>query len=218
MDTQQGDMLSPAYSRSIWADMGEQFQLASNFDRPEVIAQIAWLQAHKDDLYVILQSSSPYISYVYEETKKRGLPAELALLPIVESEYDPNAQSNKGAKGVWQLMASTATDLGLKSNHAYDARKDTIATTKVALNYLSNLHQAMQDDWLLAMASYNYGPGNVQNAMQQQKRWYSRTSFWNLHLPKQTQAYVPKVLALAAVIRNPAHYGIKLPPISQGQS
>lgn len=202
------------FSPSIWADMGDRFQFTYERNRPEVLAQIAWFQAHQDILYKTLASSAAYISYVYEETKKRNLPAELALLPIIESECNPNARSKKGASGLWQLMPRTATDLGLKRNSVYDGRKDIIASTDAALDYLGGLHQAFSKDWLLAMAAYNHGPGNLQNAIDRQKKWYKSASFWNLHLPNETQKYVPKILALAAVIHHPGRYGIKLPPLS----
>jgi len=210
MDTQQEEAQQPL---SSLAAMGEGFQLGRAEERPEVVAEIAALQANKEDLYKILQTSAPYISYVYEETKKRGLPAELALLPVIESEGNPNARSKVGASGLWQFMPRTATDLGIKTNHAYDGRKDVIATTNAALDYLTGLHKTFEDDWLLAMAAYNWGPGSLQKAIKSQKKWYAGTSFWSLHVPLETRKYVPKVLALAAILHNPARYGFVLPAV-----
>lgn len=197
---------------SIWAEMGQSLQLDHSLqNRPEVVAQIASFQTHKEDTYKILTTSAPYISYVYEEAQKRGLPAELALLPVIESEGNPNARSKVGAIGLWQLMPHTASDLGIKTNHAYDGRKDVIATTKAALDFLTDLHKNFEGDWLLAMAAYNWGPGSLQKAIKNQKKWYTGSNFWNLHIPLETQKYVPKLLALAAIIRDPARYGFTLP-------
>ncbi len=196
---------------SIWADMRDGFQFGDTAARPEVAAEIKALQAHKEDFYKILQTSAPYLGYIYEEVKKRGLPAELALLPVIESECNPNARSKMGASGLWQFMPSTALRLGIKTNHAYDGRKDIIATTDAALDYLSGLHKAFEDDWLLAMAAYNWGPGSLDKAIKNQKKWYAGTSFWKLRVPAETRKYVPKILALAAIIHDPARYGFKLP-------
>lgn len=216
-DSQPQDASLFTSSLSIWADMADKFQLAHERERPEVAAQIAWLQANQDFLYKVLQTSAPYMAYIYEETKKRGLPAELALLPIVESEFNPNARSKAGAIGLWQFMPGTAAELGLKRNAAYDGRKDVIASTEAALGYLRGLHHEFSKDWLLAMAAYNYGPGRLQTAIDRPKKQDKNTSFWHLKtLPKETQKYVPKVLALAAVIEQPERYGIKLPPLDKG--
>jgi membrane-bound lytic murein transglycosylase D len=199
----------------IWSEIGVNLQLVpSTADRPEVLAQIASLQANKEDLYKILKNSAPYISYVYAETQKQGLPAELALLPVIESEGNPNAHSKVGASGLWQFMPQTASELGIKTNQAYDGRKDIVATTHVALAYLMDLHKTFKNDWLLAMAAYNLGAGHLQTAMDHQKKWYRGASFWQLHLPAETQKYIPKVLALAAIIHDPARYGFTLPTLN----
>jgi membrane-bound lytic murein transglycosylase D len=196
---------------SVWAELGENFQLEYAYERPEVRAQIAVLQANKEDLYKILKKSAHLISYVHAETQKRGLPAELALLPVVESEYNANARSRVGATGVWQFMPRTAADLGIKTNHAYDGRKDLVTTTHAAFAYLTDLHKEFKEDWLLAMAAYNSGSGRVQSSLGHQKKWYQSARFWELRLPNETKKYVPKILALAAIVRNPARYGFVLP-------
>lgn len=209
---QKTQLQSNQHPPSIWAEMRDSFQLLDNNEtRPEVVAEIKSLQANKEDTYKILQNSAPYISYVYGETQKRGFPGEIALLPIIESEGNPNAKSRVGAKGLWQLMPGTAKILGIKTNDAYDGRKDVVATTRGALAFLTDLHKTFQDDWLLAMAAYNWGPGSVGKAIKSQKKWYTGISFWGLHVPKETQKYVPKVLALAAVVKNPTRYGFELP-------
>jgi soluble lytic murein transglycosylase-like protein len=202
---------------SIWSSMIQNFSLNHNLDRPEVNAQIALLRRNKKDLYQVLKAATPYISYVYEQTQKRGLPAELALLPVIESSFNPNSRSGPGATGIWQIMPGTAYDLGLKSNHAYDGRRDIVASTNAALKYLSYLHQTLGHNWQLALAAYNCGPGRLQGAVGRTFRSNGQSGFWNLHqLPRETKAYVPKLLALAAVIQNSARYQIQLPSITDG--
>lgn len=202
----------PSKNSSMWASMSQHFHLDQRTTKAAVNTQIAILQKHQDNLYKILQNAAPYISYVFEQTQKRGLPAELALLPIVESDFNPNCRSNKGALGIWQIMPGTASELGLKNNHAYDGRRDIVASTDAALKYLNDLGNTFDGNWELALAAYNWGPGNIQKAVR-----YKSSNFWALHrLPEETEQYVPKLLALAAIIQDPARYNIKLPPVLSG--
>lgn len=197
---------------SVWAQMGPAFQFDREDGHAQVIAQIKILQANKKDLYRQLQADAPYINYFFQETQKRGMPAELALLPVIESDCSAEDYSKVGALGYWQFMPATAHDLGLKCG-AHDERKDLYASTHAALNFLSDLHQTFKDDWILALAAYNWGPGNVSKAMKRSKPWYRDVGFWDLKgLPLETQQYAPKLLALAAVIHHPERYGIVLPP------
>jgi len=197
---------------SIWATLSQNFGIGDQTTQSAVNIEIAKLQKHQGDLYKTLQKAAPYISYVFEQTKKRGLPAELALLPVIESGFNPNAQSKVGATGLWQIMPGTASDLGLKNNQAYDGRRDIVASTNAALKYLTGLGRNFKGNWELALAAYNWGPGNIQKIVRQQS-----SNFWNLtKLPAETAQYVPKLLALAAVVKDPARYGIKLPPVLSG--
>lgn len=199
----------PSKNTSMWASMSQSFGLNDQTTQAAVMAQIANLQKHQAALYKTLQKAGPYISYVFEQTKKRGLPTELALLPVVESGFDPHAKSPAGASGLWQIMPGTASDLGLKNNAAYDGRRDIVASTNAALKYLTGLGRNFQGNWELALAAYNWGPGNIRKVVRQQSN-----NFWNLtKLPAETAQYVPKLLALAAVIKDPARYNIKLPPM-----
>lgn len=201
---------------TIWASMSEDFSMDHYVNRSEVNAQMAIWQRNKKDLYQLLKTAAPYISYVYEQTKKQGLPAELALLPIIESEFNPHNRSNKGATGIWQIMPGTASDLGLKNRHGYDGRRDIVASTNAALSYLRSLHKTLGSNWQLALAAYNWGPGKVQAAVNRRKL-SSPSSFWNLqNIPKETRAYVPKLLALAEMIQNPKRYHITLPIVENG--
>lgn len=201
-------------NNSIWASMSQNFSINSYANNPRVQQQIAWLIKNQKSLYKSLQKAGPYLAYVYQQTQKRGLPAELALLPIVESGFNPTAQSQVGARGLWQLMPKTAVELGVKTTSSYDGRVDIIASTQAALSYLTRLSQSFDRDWYLALAAYNCGPGRVKNAVKKQMPWYKRSNYWALKLPQETQNYVPKLLALAAIVKNPEQYGVTLPPIS----
>lgn len=198
---------------SIWKSMGDSFSLNHQVDQAKVDRQISLLQRNQRALYQTLEKAAPYISYIYDQTKKEGLPTELALLPLIESKFNPNARSVFGATGVWQIMPETAYRLGLKNNYAYDGRRDLVASTHAALGYLNHLHSIFRKDWEMALAAYNWGPGNVQMAIRRQGSWYT-ANFWHLRLPTQTQNYVPQLLALAEVIKNPDRYHIRLPNIS----
>lgn len=205
--------LRPVDSSSLWGQMAKSFHLDVREDNPDVAKQIAYLQKHQDLLAKTLQEAGPYLSYVFNKTRTEGMPAELALLPVVESDYNPYAKSPVGASGLWQIMPGTATQLSLKTNQAYDGRRDIVASTDAALGYLDNLHRMFKNDWELALASYNWGPGNVQKAVKR-KSLMGQASYWDIKMPKETQNYVPKLFALVAIIKNPAKYNIQLPKIS----
>lgn len=203
---------------SMWKDMGRHYALKDTANRnaeqrAEVQKQIKILQKNPKALYNKLRDAEPYISYIYQETQKRHLPAELALLPVVESGFNPHAKSHAGASGLWQIMPRTGEGLGLVSNKQYDGRKDVIASTDAALTYLAQLKKNFQEDWFIALAAYNWGPGNVNKAIKK-GNWYKRTDYWALKMPKETQQYVPKLLALAEIIKNPERYNIELPPMT----
>ena len=199
---------------SIWGSMSEHFTLDTHTDNKAVIKQISYLQKNPEDLNHILKKAGPYISYVYAKTQQKHMPAELALLPIVESEYSPYARSKVGASGLWQIMPRTGSELGLKKSSAYDGRRDIVASTNAALGFLRDLNGEF-NDWELALAAYNWGPGNIEHSVKNRHKWFGKATFWDLkHLPKETHDYVPKLLALAAVIKNPARYHIELPAIS----
>jgi len=136
---------------------------------------------------------------------------ELALLPIVESGYDPFAYSHGRAAGLWQFIPGTARRYGIRQNWWYDGRRDVVASTDGALNYLTHLHELMDGDWLLAVASYNSGEGNVLKAVRRNQSRGRPTDFWNLKLSRETSSYVPRLLAVVELVRDPAALGISLP-------
>jgi hypothetical protein len=160
-----------------------------------------------------ISKASPYLHFIVEELEKRNMPGELALLPMIESSFEPHATSNKGAAGLWQFMGRTGKEYGLKQDKWYDGRRDITASTRAALDYLKFLHEEFGGNWMLALAAYNAGPGTVNRAIQRNLREGKPTNFWDLKLPKETKLYVPKFLALVEIIKNPEKYDLSLPHI-----
>lgn len=199
-------------SVNLWPILSEHFRLTQYYDRPEVRHEIIRYLSNKKYLEHMLRNAVPYIYYVYQQTQARDMPAEFALLPMVESGYDPFAYSPAGATGIWQIMPGTASSLGLDINWWYDARRDTVVSTQASLNYLGSLHGTLHN-WLLAAAAYDAGIGAVRAAMEENQRMRRGVYFWDLPLPHETQLYVPKLLALAAIIRYAVYYHVKLPYI-----
>lgn len=161
-----------------------------------------------------LDKASPYMYYIIEQIEKRDMPGELALLPMVESAFQPQATSHKSAAGLWQFIPSTGRHFGLKQDQYYDGRRDVTASTKAALDYLAILHKQFDNNWMLALAAYNAGEGTIQRAIQKNKRKGKSTHFWDLDLPRETKEYVPKLLAIAEVVNHPEKHNISLPPIA----
>ena len=149
-----------------------------------------------------------------EEIDKRNMPAEIALLPVVESAFQPFAYSHGRAAGIWQFIPSTGRMFGLQQNWWYDGRRDIVASTKAALDYLQASHRRLNNDWLLALAAYNSGEGTVRRAIRKNQKKGKPTDFWHLDLPDETRAYVPKLLAISAIIADTLDYNIDLYPIS----
>jgi membrane-bound lytic murein transglycosylase D len=197
-------------ANSIWNSMRQEFTLDHRTQSKQVQAEIRKLLADQDKLYEILRAAGPYMYYIYKKTQARGLPIELALIPFIESEFNPNDRSKKGATGLWQLMPQTAKELGVKVKEGYDGRRNVIDSTNAALAYFNDLGKEFPGNWELAIAAYNCGQGCVAHA----KRRAGSENFWNLHLPQETRFYVPKLLAVAAIIENPEKYGVQLPPIN----
>lgn len=197
-------------NQNLWPVMSQHFTIPTDPDQTDIRHQIDLDLRHPKYIQQLTRNARPYLYYVFQETEKKHLPAELALLPMIESNYIPSGYSHKGAVGLWQLMPSTANNYGVKINSWYDGRRSTIASTKVALSFLSYLYQLFNHNWLLALAAYNAGPGTVQAAIHYNKTHGKPTNFWALHLPKETKVYIPKLLALAEIIQHPRTYGIHL--------
>ncbi len=199
----------------IWTRIRSGYQIDISNNNRRVRKHRRWYIKHDTYLNQVLTRSEPYLHHIVEEIDKRNLPMELALLPVIESAYDPFAVSRSKAAGLWQFIPKTGKGFGLKQNWWYDGRQDVIASTDAALTYLQQLHKRF-DDWELALASYNAGQGTVARAIKKstKRRKHHLPSFWNLKLSDETTNYVPKFIAIAQIIKNPKQYRIQLPPIA----
>jgi membrane-bound lytic murein transglycosylase D len=210
------------YSRSIhaydgtdiWHRIGLDFRLADdNGINERIVGQRDWLRGNAGFIRNASQRASPYLHFIVESLEQREMPAELALLPIIESAYNPKANSTRDAAGLWQFMAATGRDFDLRQTAWYDGRRDVVASSNAAMDYLTRLHSLFGGDWLLAMAAYNAGEGTVSRAITANRRRGLPTDYWHLNLPKETQDYVPRLLALSLLVRQPEAYGVKLNPV-----
>ena len=197
----------------VWEVLRSEFALNHDTSRAEVQEQIRWLAAHPSYLQKVCRQSEPYIYHIVGEIKKRKLPGELALLPMIESAYDPFAYSGVGAAGLWQLMPRTGADLGLKQDWWFDGRRSIRPSTDAALNYLVYLNKFFEGSWILAIAAYDAGEGTISRSIKATQNSNRNVSFWDLPTPRETQIYVPRLLALAEIIKNPQRYKLSLPEI-----
>ncbi|CAH0990277.1 hypothetical protein SIN8267_00369 [Sinobacterium norvegicum] len=197
----------------VWQRIRDDFSLSTELHRPQVQAQLNWYQKHPQYMNRVSQRATPYLFYITEEIERRGIPVELALVPIVESAYDPFAYSHGRAAGMWQFIPSTGKSFGLDQSWWYDGRRDVVASTNAALTYFTTLAKRYDGDWELALAAYNSGLGTVDRAIRKNKKLGKPTDYWSLDLPRETKAYIPKVLALAELISQPAKYNMPMPMI-----
>ena len=187
------------------------FSWDRHLDRSEVQKRIRHYQARPRQLEILLARSSEFLPLIAEQIKQRDLPTELAFLPLVESGYQTDIYSGAGAAGLWQLMPGTARHLGLQIDWWYDERLDIQASTEKALDYLEYLNKQFKGDWELVIAAYNGGEGHVRSKMRKAK---SR-NFWDLSLKRETESYVPRLLAVVEMVHNPSKYAVKLPEIAK---
>ena len=171
-----------------------------------------WYSSRPDYMARMTARAERYLFYIVEEVERRKLPMELALLPFIESAFNPQAVSRARAMGMWQFMPATGRHFDLAQNHFRDDRRDVMASTNAALDYLEQLH-AEFNDWHLALASYNWGEGNVRRAIRRNKRAKKATGYINLRMPRETRNYVPKLVAFANLIKDPARFQVALPII-----
>ena len=200
-------------SNNLWDITRDNFTLNDEAQHDAVTIQINWYKKYPRHMRRVTENASRYYHYVLNEVLKRDLPAEIALLPAVESMYDPDAYSSGHAVGIWQFIPSTAKYLGIKRSQWYDGRKDIIDSTKTALDYLEKLNQRFDGDWLLTFAAYNAGGGTISKAMRKNREAGLPTDYWSLSLPKETRLYVPRILALASFVRTPEAFDMHLPAI-----
>ena len=167
----------------------------------------------RDQKYItrLFNRSEKYLFHVINEVEKRGLPTELALLPVIESAYNPHATSRAKAAGLWQFIPSTGKRYNLRQTWWIDERRDIEKSTSAALNYLEKLNEIMKGDWYLSLAAYNWGENSVNKAVKRNKRLNKKTSYLYLRMPRETRNYVPKLIAIKKILLNPEKYGLKIP-------
>ncbi len=186
-------------------------QEAIKIDR--INKHINWFSQHTDYLHQVTERAHPYLYHIVESLNQNKLPYELALLPIIESAYQPTALSPKSAAGLWQFIPSTGQEFNLNQTEYYDGRLDITSSTQAAMRFLQFLNQHYNGDWLLALAAYNCGVGTVDNAILHNKEEGIGADYWSLRLPEETQEYVPRFLALSNIFSNPGAYNLKLSPV-----
>lgn len=203
---QQAATTTPQEHADIWERIRAGYQLDLDIDRPRLSSQLRWFSSHPSYLDRVSKRGERYLYYIVEELEKAGIPTEIALLPIVESGFDPFGYSHGRASGPWQFIPSTGQMYGLDQTWWYDGRRDIIGSTQAAIAYLTRLHKMFDGNWLHALASYNSGEGTVMRAIRKNKKAGKPTDFWSLDLPRETRAYVPKLIALAKIIKDPEKY------------
>jgi len=209
-------VLSPQEVDNVWQRVRMQFELGHP-NNPQITSQLNWYKKHPNYIKRVSDRAQPYLHFIVEEIERRNMPLEIALLPIVESAFDPFAYSHGRASGMWQIIAGTGKRFGLAQNWWYDGRRDVYASTHAALDYLEYLHKYFKGDWLHALAAYNSGEGRVRRAIRKNKKAGKATDFWSLHLPPETRSYVPKLLALAELLKAPKKYKMQWPHIDNEQ-
>ncbi|WP_337880411.1 LysM peptidoglycan-binding domain-containing protein [Rheinheimera sp.] len=199
---------------NLWQRAIAQFSLTVPTDNREVEQQIRFYLRNQKLLKIATDNAAPFLYHLITELERRNMPLELALLPIVESTYNPKAGSVSGVLGIWQFSAGTGRNFGLKQNAWYDGRRDVIESSRAAFDYLKYLYSNVDQDWLSAVAAFNAGEGRVFKAVERNRYSGRPTDFWSLHLPKQSTSYIPKLLALAQLLKHADKYAISVPVIA----
>jgi membrane-bound lytic murein transglycosylase D len=215
LDTAQTTQKVPVAATQPPKDMWERIRLG--FAMPDITgkdvdSRIDWYASRPDYIERMSQRSSRYIFYIVDELERRRMPSELALLPFIESAFNPQAVSSAKAAGMWQFMPATGRSFDLRQNSFRDDRRDVVASTNAALDYLESLHQQF-GDWHLALAAYNWGQGNVRRAIARNKAAGKGTGYLDLRMPAETRMYVPKLQAVKNIVGNPSAHSVTLPSI-----
>ena len=196
----------------LWERLRTSFALP-NHAHPGTRPYREWYARNQSYLDRVVERARPFLFDIVEQVEQRGMPGEIALLPVVESAFQPFAYSPGRAAGIWQFIPATGRRYGLKQNWWYDGRRDVHAATRAALDYLQRLSRRFDGDWLLALAAYNSGEGRVQRAIRKNRKRGKPTDFWSLDLPDETRGYVPKLLAISSIVENPRRHGAHLTSI-----
>lgn len=207
-----------AQPSTVWDRMASDFSFKTHHKNPRVDLFVKqYTKENSSNLIKYSGQATPYLYHVVQMLEERGLPPELALLPMIESEYRPLVVSNRGAAGIWQLAPVLGRIYGLKQDQWYDGRKDPEAATKVALAHLEYLYKKFDHDWLLVLAAYNCGDARLSNAIRANKKAGLPTDYWSLKLPQETMYFVPKFLALVHLVKNHRAMDINLAAIPNTQ-
>jgi membrane-bound lytic murein transglycosylase D len=196
----------------LWKRIRDGFQLHDHYSHPDVARYIQSYSAQQRYFDLLQNRASPFLFEIVEEIERRGLPMEFALLPMIESTYNPNAYSKQHAAGLWQFVGATGSSFGLQQDWWFDGRRDPLASTHAALDYMEQLYKRFDEEWLLAIAAYNTGDGNLRRAIRMSDD--EEINFWTLNLPRETEAHVPKLLALSAIIADNDAWNIELKPLA----
>lgn len=208
------DRDEPAEARPlVWPRLVERFEFGACPADGSSARWAAWYADNHEYMRRVFNRARPWLHFIVNEIEHRGVPGELALLPVVESAFDPFAYSHGRAAGPWQFLSGTARDFGVEINDFYDGRRDFVAATGAALDYLEYLAGMFDGDWSLALAAYNAGQGRVSRAVRRNAARGRGTEWHELPLPRETRGYIPKLQGLACLIREPARYGFVLPTI-----
>ncbi|MGL4249482.1 MAG: LysM peptidoglycan-binding domain-containing protein [Aeromonas sp.] len=202
-----------ADTENLWMRISDDMQLETP-DNARIRQQRESLLRNDKHLATIASRAEPYLYLMVEEIERRELPMELITIPMIESMFDPHARSRSNAVGLWQFVPATGKNFGLRHDNWYDGRRDVLASTNAALDYLEYLNRFFDGDWLQTLAAYNAGEGRVRNAIQRNQRAGRPTDYWSLDLPRETRMYVPKLLAMADMISNADKYSVPLPVLS----
>jgi len=205
-------------TRNAWTELRKQLAWQNTPLSADAQARVnAWIERYQnspENIVAITRRAAPWLAWINQKVAERNLPGEIALLPFVESSFDPTAKSHRGAAGLWQFMPRTGDALGLVRNRHYDGRLDVVASTRAALDYIEmQADQWYDGDLVRSLAAYNAGAGTVNRAVRNAQSQGKQGEYWDLQLPGETMDYVPKLLAITAIIANPEAYHIELPEI-----
>ena len=202
---------------SLWERIRASFALQPAYSHPRVAEQTTRYAGNQEYFDLIAERAAPFLHGIVSEVESRGLPMEIALLPFIESAFSSDARSREGAVGLWQFMPGTARAYGLHQDWWYDGRRDPRASTSAALDYLQSLSNEFDQNWLIALAAYNTGSGNIRRALRRGGVQIEEADFWKLPLNAETSAHVPRLLALASVIAKPEAFSIELAELSNSE-
>jgi len=197
------------HKNTVWERLLSLYSLP-DIKNPRIDRELNWYLEHPASLAILQQRAEPYLSHILDEIEAKDMPGELALLPVVESAFVPDAYSKADASGLWQFVPATGKEYGLQQNDWYDGRRDIYASTKAATTYLKELSETFDGDWLLALASYNCGKGRVRKSIERNEYRNLPTDYWSLDLPNETEDYVPRLLAIARLFAHADEYNVHL--------